>query len=453
MKNTIIKNKEQLLQYFVDGNTPFKDWGIGTEHEKFLYSNSNFERLSYDGKPGIKLILELIEKLGWEPINENGNLIGLSQNGASITLEPGGQFELSGKNFSSIHETFIETRKHFDELNAVSDALGFFTLPMGIDPLWSVKDISWMPKGRYQIMREYMPKVGSLGLDMMTRTATIQVNLDFESEADMVQKMRIAQAVQPIAAAIFANSPFTNGKPNGYLSYRTEIWNDTDNDRCGFLDFIFKSDFGFKDWVEYLLDVPMYFLYKDGKYTSANGMTFRQYMSEPLKNKVTMADWDLHCSTVFPDVRLKKYIEMRGADASCARFIAALSAFWVGLLYDEQSKNEALDIIANWDINNIKELRKQVPTKALKASAGDLHAGEIAKKMLQLSEDGLKRRAMTCNIADESIYLQAIKPIVESGITQAERVLDLYHHRFDGDMYKLLRYWQQEKLQSCAGMI
>ncbi|MFV0364953.1 MAG: glutamate--cysteine ligase [Mangrovibacterium sp.] len=436
--NTIITKKSQLIQYFHDGNTPFEDWGIGTEHEKFLYNATDYTRLAYGTEPGIKRVLEAIKQEGWDSIMEGENLIGLSKDGASITLEPGGQFELSGKNFKTMHQTYVETQKHFDTLSRICHELNFFTLPMGIDPLWMVEDVPWMPKERYRIMREYMPKVGSLGLHMMTRTATIQVNLDYADEQDMIVKMRIAQALQPIASAIFANSPFAQGKPNGYLTYRTEIWNDTDADRCGFLDFVFDDDFNFERWVDYLLDVPMYFIYRGGKYLSAEGMTFRDFMNGKHTEKPTIDDWETHCTTVFPDVRLKKYIEMRGADASCVGHIAALSAFWVGLLYDKQSRNEAYEIIGSWQVEDMKELRRQVPKLALKATSGTLNALDIARKMLQLADDGLTRRANLCCTTDESEYLKPLRKIVDSGVTQAEQSLHLYTEEYKGDFKALL---------------
>ncbi len=431
MKEEYIYNKEQLVDYFRKGNTPFENWGIGTEHEKFMYNAIDFKRLAYDGEAGIKAILEAIREEGWEPIMEEENIIGLTKDGASITLEPGGQFELSGRNFSTIHQTYCETKRHFSTLFQISKQLNFFTLPMGLDPLWMVEDIPLMPKKRYEIMRNYMPKVGNLGLHMMTRTSTIQVNLDYADEQDMIIKMRIAQALQPVASAIFANSPFAQGEPNGYLTYRTEIWNDTDADRCGFLSFIFDDNFGFERWVDYLLDVPMYFIYRAGKYLPANNMSFRDFMCGKHTEKPTIADWELHCSTVFPDVRLKQYIEMRGADGSCVGHIAALSAFWVGLLYDEQSRKEAYEIISSWNIEDIIEIRRQVPKMALKASSGKLNVGIIAKQMLQLADDGLTRRANLCKTTDESSYLNPLRKIVASGITQAEQNLQIYEQKYN----------------------
>ncbi|WP_163709346.1 glutamate--cysteine ligase [Mangrovibacterium lignilyticum] len=448
-KKIAILNKSQLIDYFVQGCTPFDDWGIGTEHEKFLYRIENFKRLGYNTESGISTILKHMQTSGWEPIMEKEFLIGLQQNGASITLEPGGQFELSGKNFKTIHHTFIETKKHFEELRAICQQFGFFSLPMGVDPLWKVQDIPWMPKKRYAIMKEHMPTKGNLGLEMMANTATIQVNLDYASEKDMIQKMRVAQALQPFASAIFANSPFSEGKPNGYLSYRTQIWNDTDPDRCGFQSFIFDESFGFERWVDYLLDIPMYFIYRDGEYLSANGITFREFMNGKHQLSPTMEDWEIHCSTVFPDVRLKQYIEMRGADASCVKHIAALSAFWVGLLYDEESRNEAMELISGWDINEIQEIRDQVPVKGLKASSKHLDAGKISKYLYTLASAGLTRRAKRCGTNDESQYLDPVRCITNSGITQAERLLDCYRDDFNSDLIQLLENWRELQLQSC----
>jgi len=448
-KQQIILNKAQLVDYFERGNTPFEDWGIGTEHEKFLYQLGDFKRLPYNSEVGIRTILQHFLNEGWSPIMEKEFLIGVKQNGASITLEPGGQFELSGKNFKTIHHTFVETRKHFDELNCICRDLGFFTLPMGVDPLWNASDVPWMPKERYAIMKGYMPTKGNLGLQMMSNTATIQVNLDYESEQDMVKKMRIAQALQPFASAIFANSPFSEGKPNGYLSYRTQIWNDTDPDRCGFQSFIFDEGFGFERWVDYLLDVPMYFIYRNGEYHASNGITFREFMQGKHQFTPTMEDWETHASTVFPDVRLKQYMEMRGADASCVKHIAALSAFWVGLLYDERSRNEAYEMISDWNIEEIQEIRAQVPTKALKSATKNLDAGKISKRLYQLASDGLSRRAIRCGTNDESQYLNPVREITESGVTQAERLLSCYRNEFDSNLIRLLENWREKQLQSC----
>ncbi|HKK62027.1 MAG TPA: glutamate--cysteine ligase, partial [Bacteroidales bacterium] len=382
-KEIEITHKGQLIEYFERGNKPIEEWGIGTENEKFLFYSNDFKRLKFNRGNGISDILAQLQNEGWAPVKEGAQTVGLRKNGASITLEPGGQFELSGENFKTIHETFHETRKHFLELNTICRKYGFFSLPMGVDPFSSFLEIPWVPKERYSYMRDYMPTKGALGLEMMTKTASIQVNLDYCSENDMVKKMRVAQALQPIVTAIFANSPFSNGKPNGYLSYRAHIWDHTDPDRCGFLPFIFDEGFGFERWVDYLLDVPVYFICRDGKYFPAKGITFRNFLRGKHTLKPTMADWETHVSTVFPDVRLKQFIEMRGADANGASHIAALSALWVGLLYDRQSLDEAHELISEWNIETIQEVRSQVPVKALNAESGNLHAGNVAKTIYQ----------------------------------------------------------------------
>ena len=444
-----IRNKQQLIDYFVQGNKEPGNWGIGTEHEKFLYRKGDLQRLGHNTNPGIGQVMQFMQQEGWEPVTEEGNIIALKKDGASITIEPGGQFELSGKNFSNIHQTYCETRKHFEELSNICKEINAITLALGFDPLRSRDEMQWMPKERYRIMKAYMPQKGNLGIDMMTRTATIQVNLDYRNETDMIKKMRVAQALQSTATALFANSPFTQGKPNGYLSYRAQVWEDTDPDRCGFLPFIFAPDFGFEKWVDYLLEIPMYFILRDGKYLDSNNMTFRDFMNGKHHFSPTMEDWETHVSTVFPDVRLKRFIEMRGADASCVSHIAALSAFWVGLLYDQEALDESYNIISNWNLDELKTMRDQVPKLALRAKTGTLNIREIALKMLKISASGLSRRAERLKIDDEGQYLAPIIEIAESGITQAEKHLHKYYHEWNGDISRLMQCWPQaEPLQN-----
>ena len=443
MDQTEISNKNQLVEYFIDGGKPYDQWGIGTEHEKFLYRKDDLQRLGHDTKPGIEQILKRMQESGWSPIIEKNKTVGLKKNGASISLEPGGQFELSGKNFRTIHETYCETRRHFEDLSKICKELDVITLALGYDPMRARHEMPWMPKERYRIMKAYMPTKGTLGHDMMTRTATIQVNLDYLDEKDMIKKMRVGQALQPIVTALFANSPFTEGRPNGYLSYRARVWDDTDPDRCGFLPFLFKDDFGFESWTDYLLDIPMYFILRNGEFINCDHITFRDFMKGKHRLKPTMEDWDNHVSTVFPDIRLKRFIEMRGADANCVSYIAALSAFWVGLLYDEDALNEALTIINQWDIPSLREVRQQVPKRALKAQAGNIHVGETALQMLKISAGGLARRARHFNIEDEGSYLAPIIEIAESGTTQAEQHLHKFHNEWNGDITKLMQCWPQ----------
>ncbi|TCO03018.1 glutamate--cysteine ligase [Natronoflexus pectinivorans] len=436
----IIENKDQLIRYFEAGSKPSGRWGIGTEHEQFLFLRDPMIRATYDGSYGIAAIMQYMQKNDdWEPVTESGNIIALKKNGASITIEPGGQFELSGSNFKTVHETNRETRLHFDMLKNICRDFGVSSLCVGFDPRSTREQVPWMPKKRYEYMRNYMPTRGTLGLDMMTRTACIQVNLDYGNEQDMVKKMRVAQAFQPVITAIFANSPFTEGKPNGYLSYRARVWDDTDPDRCGFLPLVFEEGFGFERWVDYLLDVPMYFFYRNGEYLPSGNITFRQFMSGDHHLKPTMEDWDTHVSTVFPDVRLKRFIELRGADAGCISHIVALSALWVGLMYDEQSLDEAWNMASQWNLENLKEIRNQVPKLGLKSQSGNLNMLQISRETVRMASDGLSRRAKLLGIEDEGCYLHPVKRIVDSGITQAEQLLEKYHTIWKQDVSELIK--------------
>jgi len=434
-----INNKSQLIEYFSDGSKHINQLSIGTEHEKFLYHQHNLKRLAYDSKPGIQQIMEFLQKTGWCPVIENGQLVGLLANGTSISLEPGGQYEFSGNNFKTVHDTYKESKIHFDELKAISERFDILNLALGYDPLWKREDIPWMPKERYDIMKAYMPTKGNSGLDMMTNTATIQVNLDYLNESDMIKKFRVAQAIQHIVTAIFANSPFTEGKPNGYLSYRAKVWEDTDPDRCGFLKFIFEKDFGFESYTDYLLDIPMYFIFRDGKYLPSGNITFREFMNGKTKLKALLADWEVHVSTVFPDIRLKQFIEMRGADACCCNYISALAAFWVGLLYDTEALDNVYCICKSWDIESMLEIRSQVPKLALKASYKNIWVHQLVKDLIKISADGLSRRRLNLRIEDESKYLDPIIDIAESGVTQAEILLDNYYKLWNKDVRELFK--------------
>ena len=359
--------------------------------------------------------------------------------GASITLEPGGQFELSGAVLNTIHETCNEVHTHLDQVRQVCSEIGAGMIGLGFDPKWRREDIGWMPKGRYKIMREYMPKRGSLGIDMMIRTCTVQVNLDFSSEADMVRKMRVAVALQPLATALFANSPFLEGKPNGFLSYRSHTWTDTDPDRCGMLPFVFEDGFGFERWVDYVLDVPMYFVYREGRYIDVAGKSFRDFMAGRLagfEGQIpTMSDWEDHMTTVFPEVRLKRFIEMRGADGGPWRRLCALPALWVGLLYDSVALDAAVDLIDGWTQEEQAAMRDAVPRQALAAPFRSETVQDVAKRMLAIASDGLRRRAIVdCGGKDESGFLEALHEIADSGRTPAEDLLEAYHGRWGGDI-------------------
>lgn len=429
---------QDLSDWFRSGIKPETKWGIGTEHEQFLYNRSDLTRLGYDTQPGIRSVLEEMQKEEWKPVLEGGHLIALSKNGATITLEPGGQFELSGANFTTVHETYAETKQHFEVLSALGDKLGFYNLPVGFDPFWKREDIPWMPKERYEYMKAWMPKKGELGLDMMTRTSSIQVNLDFSSEEGMVKKAQVAQAFQPVVMALFANSPFTENQPNGYISYRSQVWEDTDKDRCGFLPFVFDKDFGFDRWTEYLLDIPMYFIFRNEEYHPTNGMTFREYMEKRLPFEPSIEDWEVHVSTVFPDIRLKKYLELRGADAGDLDQITALAAFWVGLLYDQKALDKVHGMALEMGVDMICGLRAQVPKNGLRAEYKSVLLLDVARQLVQTSYEGLGRRAIKLEIESEQKYLKPLQEIVASGKTVAERYLDKYHNEWGGDLKQIL---------------
>jgi glutamate--cysteine ligase len=385
-----------------------------------------------------------LTRFGWQPVEEGGNIIALLRDDASITLEPAGQFELSGAQLENIHQTCKETNQHLAEVKAVGDELGIGFLGMGFQPKWARSDMPWMPKGRYKIMREYMPKVGTLGLDMMTRTCTVQTNLDFENEADMVKKFRVSLALQPVATALFADSPFTEGKPNGYLSYRSHIWTDTDPDRTGMLDFVFEDGFGFERYVDYLLDVPMYFAYRDKKYIDCAGHSFRDFLNgklAPLPGELpTLADWSDHMTTAFPEVRLKKYLEMRGADGGPWRRLCALPAFWVGLLYDTEALDAAWDLVKDFSMTERNQLRDGVPKQGLKLPFRNSSLRELAIEALKISALGLKnRRRLNRHGDDEALFLHPLMEIALANETPAERKLALYHGVWGGDIDQIFK--------------
>lgn len=440
----LITHKDQLIAFHASGARAPQDWRIGTEHEKFGFRLDDLRPPVYEGENGIGALLKGLTRFGWQPVEEGGNIIALLRDDASITLEPAGQFELSGAQLENIHQTCKETNQHLSEVKTVGDELGIGFLGMGFQPKWTRADMPWMPKGRYKIMREYMPKVGSLGLDMMTRTCTVQTNLDFESEADMVKKFRVSLALQPVATALFADSPFTEGKPNGYLSYRSYIWTDTDPDRTGMLDFVFEDGFGFERYVDYLLDVPMYFTYRDKKYIDCAGLSFRDFLNgklAPLPGELpTLGDWSDHMTTAFPEVRLKKYLEMRGADGGPWRRLCALPAFWVGLLYDTEALDAAWDLVKDFSMSERNQLRDGVPKHGLKLPFRNSSLRELAIEALKISALGLKnRRRLNRHGDDEALFLHPLMEIALANETPAERKLALYHGVWNGDIDQIFK--------------
>ncbi|XP_020539645.1 glutamate--cysteine ligase, chloroplastic [Jatropha curcas] len=419
--------KEDLVGYLASGCKSKEQWRIGTEHEKFGFELGTLRPMKYEQIA--ELLNGIAERFDWEKVMEGDYIIGLKQGKQSISLEPGGQFELSGAPLETLHQTCAEVNSHLYQVKAVAEELGIGFLGIGFQPKWGLKDIPVMPKGRYDIMRNYMPKVGSLGLDMMFRTCTVQVNLDFSSEADMIRKFRAGLALQPIATALFANSPFTEGKPNGYLSMRSQIWTDTDKDRTGMLPFVFDDSFGFEQYVDYALDVPMYFVYRKKKYIDCTGMTFRDFMAGKLPcipgELPTLNDWENHLTTIFPEVRLKRYLEMRGADGGPWRRLCALPAFWVGLLYDEISLQHVLDMVADWTPEERQMLRNKVPVTGLKTPFRDGLLRHVAEDVLQLAKDGLQRRGFK-----EVGFLNEVAEVVRTGVTPAEKLLELYNGKW-----------------------
>src|SRR6202045_5469527 len=368
---TPIEGRDDLVNWIAQGVKPKSQFHIGTEHEKFAFTLEGHRPVPYEGQRGIRALLEGMEHLlGWQPIMEGPNIIGLFDvtGGGAISLEPGGQFELSGAQVETVHQTTSELMAHLAQVREVAAPLHIGFLGIGMTPSWSRADMPKMPKGRYKIMTAYMPKVGKYGLDMMYRTCTVQTNLDFSSEADMVKKLRVSLALQPVATALFANSRFPEGKPNGFLSFRSEIWRDTANARAGMLPWAFEPGMGFERWVDYALDVPMYFVKRGDEYIDVAGSSFRDFFEGKNKmmpgERATVSDWANHIPTIFPEVRLKRYLEMRGADGGPSRRLPSFSAYWVGLLYDQACLDAAWDIVKAWTAEERQKLRDAVPRLA-----------------------------------------------------------------------------------------
>ena len=442
-----IETKAQLIEELASGAKPKEQWRIGTEHEKFPFLTDTLQPVPYHGPRSIKALLEgLRDRFGWTGVSEGGNIIALSDpNGlGNVSLEPGGQFELSGAPLETVHDTCEEVHEHLTQVREVGDRLGIGFLGLGASPVWSRAETPVMPKGRYGIMAPYMDKVGTYGRDMMFRTCTVQVNLDFASEADMVKKLRVSLALQPVATALFANSPFLDGKPNGFLSFRSEVWRDTDNDRSGMLPFAFEDGMGFERYVDYALDVPMYFVMRDGEYINTAGESFRAFLDGKLPQlpgeKPVVKDWADHLTTIFPEVRLKKYLEMRGTDSGPWRRLCALPAFWVGILYHQSSLDAAWDLVKDWTAEERQKLRDDVPKQALNATIRGRSVQDIARDVLKLSRAGLEARGRHgCKGKMEAAFLDPLDEIAASGKTAAENLLALYHGSWNGDISRVFR--------------
>ncbi|MEJ2226753.1 MAG: glutamate--cysteine ligase [Alphaproteobacteria bacterium] len=440
----IIESRDELVRYLEAGCKPYTDWRIGTEHEQFPYYTAGHHPVPYDGLAGIgSLLEELCSTFGWHPIRENGAIIALrdpdNDKRGTITLEPGGQFELSGVPLRTLHETHAELTAHMHESAVIGEALGIGFLDAGFSPKWTLAETPRMPKGRYAIMSGYMPKVGTRGLDMMYRTCTVQANFDFSSEADMVKKVRVGLALQPVMTALFANSPFTEGRPNGYLSLRSEVWRDTDPARTGMLPFTFEDGMGFERYTDYVLDVPMYFVHRDGEYIDASGASFRDFMDGRLPQmpgeRPTMEDWADHLTTIFPEVRLKRYLEMRGADSGPLDKRCAVPAVWTGLFYDSAALEAAWALVRDWTAEERQTLRDTVPRQALKTPFRGGTLGDVARDVVAIARDGLRARGLTDPACEgETRYLEPLETIAASGVTSAEILLERYHGEWGGNV-------------------
>ncbi len=441
----VIEDIRQLAEPIAAGEKPRERWRIGTEHEKQVYRTADHRAPSYDEPGGIRDLLSGLTRYGWKPVEEGGHVIAMSGSDGAISLEPAGQLELSGAPLRSLHETHAETVRHIDQAKAVGRDLGLGYLGLGMWPDKRRDELPIMPKGRYAIMLRHMPRVGSMGLDMMLRTCTIQTNLDYASEADMVKKFRVSLALQPLATALFANSPFTEGRPNGFLSYRSHIWSDTDPQRTGMLPFVFEEGFGYERYVDYMLDVPMYFVFRDGKYIDAAGQSFRDFIAGKLPalpgERPVISDWTDHLSTAFPEVRLKSFLEMRGADGGPLSFISALPAFWVGLLYDQGALDAAWDLVKDWTMDEREALRDAVPRLALDAPVpGRASLHELSREVLAIVRSGLDARGLLNQTGEsESVLLAPLDEIVATGKVPAQRLLDKFHGEWGGDIAQVYK--------------
>src|SRR3954468_7424054 len=438
-----VESRDDLLATFAKGEKPPELWSIGTEHEKLVFRCADHRAPSYDEPGGIRDLLGALTDYGWQPVVEGGKVIAWSGRDGAVSLEPAGQLELSGAQRAHLHETCAETGRHLEQAKAIGEKLGLCFLGLGMWPDKTRAELPVMPKGRYAIMLNYMPKVGTLGLDMMLRTCTIQVNLDYASEADMVRKFQVGLALQPLATALFANSPFTEGKPNGFLSFRSHIWSDTDHDRTGMLPFVFEDGFGYERYLDYALDVPMYFLVRDGRYLDVAGQSFRDFLDGRLPGlpgeKPRVSDFIDHLSTIFPEVRLKSFLEMRGADGGPWGRICALPALWVGLLYDDTALAAAWDEVSDWDIGARQRLRDAVPKLGLAAETprGET-LGALGKRILAIADAGLNARArLNASGDNESGFLDPLREVLAAGKTPAERLLDRYHGEWNGDISRI----------------
>ena len=440
-KDQPVEGLSDLCAYFEDAETPRADWRVGTEHEKIGVYADTGDRVPYEGPYGIGALLEkLAQALGWEHIREGGHTIALARDGASVTLEPGGQIELSGAPLRTSRETCREFNAHVDLVKELSDEFGIAWLGLGIDPFHEVTDIPTMPKARYDIMRTYLPTRGGLALDMMHATATVQANFDYKDEADMISKMRTALVATPILSALFANSSISGGKENGFASKRLVIWRDTDPDRCGLIPFVFDPDFGYERYAEWALDIPMFFVMRNGEYHPGDGVTFRQFMQNGWREmRPTVGDWDTHLTTLFPDVRLKRIIEVRGADTVPRDLICALPAVWKGLLYDEGACAAVWELLGGTSFADLDASQLDVAKRGLKADLGSRKVLDLARELVAHSAEGLRRiaEAGECD-QDERVFLDPLFVQIEKGKSPGEEIAERWRGEWRCDRQRLI---------------
>lgn len=438
-----LERLDQLLEHFERGAKPRSAWHIGTEHEKVAVDRRTGRAVPFSGGRGVEAVLrQLAERFGWEPHEERGRVIALSRPGGDITLEPGGQLELSGRQCATLHEAAAELDEHVREITAVGDGLDIAFLGLGIQPISTVEEIEWVPKARYGIMGPYMLRVGRLGQRMMKQTATVQVNLDYESEADAMRKMRVAMGLGPVINAIFASSPISDGRPNGFLSYRGHIWTDTDPARCGMLPFLFEPRASFAAYVEWALDAPMYFVKRGGDYRDMTGIPFRRFWRDGAAGlRATVGDFALHLSTLFPDVRLKTYIELRTTDGQPPEAALALPAIAKGVLYDDDCLFAAWDLVKDWSWEERLRLRDDVHRAALRAPLRRYQVQDVARELVAIAEEGLRRQACRDQRGqDERVYLEPARDVVQRGKTLAENLLERWEGEWDHDAARLVAH-------------
>jgi len=443
-------NKNELIGYFFDGVKSKNNLKIGVEHEKFILNKESLKPISYYENNGIKNILEKLTTLGWEPLyDDNKNtIIAVKKGKQAITLEPGGQIELSGAPLDNIHETCEETTNHLKELKKLGNEFNFILLGIGVEPNLKLDDFPWMPKQRYKIMRKYMEQVGTLGHHMMKRTCTNQVNIDYSSEEDMINKIRLILNLESIATAIFSNSPFDQGNVSKYRSLRSHFWHHTDPNRTGLLPFVFDKDFNFEKYTDYALNIPMYFIRREHKYINMTQYTFKDYLEgkcTKVNYEATLDDWEDHLTTLFPQVRLKHYLEIRSMDACNWDLICSQPAFWIGILYDDEILDKIKQITEDWKGEDRQYLNKRVPEDGLKTEFKKRKLIDFAQEFFELSKKGLSKRNQLSKNGefDESIHMKDLENNLTDGCSPADCLITKFNTTWEKSVlpiYKELAY-------------